>query len=303
MLANPKRKVDTYSQGIQAIMTVGMEERDIRRFDLAMVVRSGEVPVEEINQRIKARREAFYSSDRCSLLIMWIWSRDSDQIVFTESATQAILEQANVVGKKYNSKIPLCEPADMRFKLARGAACVAGRLYNSPDGERLIVDVAHVESYVQWLQEQYDSPTMSFDIFSRNSQTAAILDPERKERVRTYLQEFDDWPTAFDVVLRSDYFSLKTLTDRWIGSMGRDNQAKTLIRLLSKEWLIEQSSHGYYKTAACIQLMKELLREEGETTMPAHFMEDQDEVEQEQELPSEQEIPPEQKQFIETPPF
>src|SRR3990172_1172819 len=52
MLANPKRKVDTYSQGIQAIMTVGMEERDIRRFDLAMVVRSGEVPVEEINQRI-----------------------------------------------------------------------------------------------------------------------------------------------------------------------------------------------------------------------------------------------------------
>lgn len=156
-LGNPRNgKMSDYTYGVQAIQPLIGNPEDIARFDIAMSVRAGEVSADEINRRHETGK-AMYTSEACSALIRWIWSRNPDQIVWAKGAEDAVFRAANALGKRYIEDPPLVQAANVREKIARLAVALAGRLFSTDEtGERIIVRREHVRDAVAFLDRVYN---------------------------------------------------------------------------------------------------------------------------------------------------
>lgn len=249
-LSNPrgKRPIAAFNSGIEAIMDLIGQPEDVARFDFAMTVATGEVPLEVYNRMEQERVEQRYHSDICNRLLYWAWSRKPNQIVFSRETEQACMTAATKLSKKYVP--PLVEGAEQRIKIARLAVAAAARVFSTDETrEHVIVKPEHVEFVEQFLDEIYSKPSMAFDVHSRTK----IADKEIADEHEVQ-ERFEKLPPDVRSLLGdSQAFTVLDIGD-YIG--GTREQAQELASFLVRKRCIRKGKFGYYKTPAFIQFLR-----------------------------------------------
>ena len=265
-LSNTKdgRMLSSYNNGVEAIDKLFNKKEDIRRLDLAITVASGEVSEDILNQLHKSKVPHRYNTYLCKNLILWIWSRQPQQIIIDDETTKAILDVASWLSHRYHPNIPLVEPADMRFKVSRLSIACAGRLFSTDDGQRLIVLPYHVEFIREFLDIVYRKSSMGYDLYSEVLKKRSFLSEVKKMEITNFIKQQPDWQLLVDLLLEYKAFKKSVLIEQW-GCEDKE-VAKDLFKILSKNRLIESIPIGYVKSPVFIELLKELNYEEPEWT-------------------------------------
>jgi hypothetical protein len=247
-LANPRAKdgqqkmIAEFNYGIESVpQLIGCAE-DIARFDYVHVVAHGEVSSKDINRRKEVSTEMKYPTDLCHKLIMWIWSRTPEDIEFRPSAVKFIYRAAQNLAKVFSPKIPLIQGEDVRFKLARIAAAVAGRLFSSPDGKKLVIRERHAHYAYNFLHALYNKPSSGYAAFSAVEKDKSSLRDEKtvrkivKEAGEEFLQDF------IEGLIEQNQITLGVLQDYSGMEM---YQARALLGALVRERALTKE-HSYY---------------------------------------------------------
>lgn len=186
-LGNPRtgRAMNTYNFGVLAVKELVGKLEDVARFDYALTVATDEVPATVINRPSKKAIKTPYTADLCRQLILWVWSRAPHQICFTAEATRRILSESVILADKYHPGIPLIQGENIRIKLAKIAAAVAGRIFsNKEDGEVLLITEGCVEAAVHFLHACYRKRSMAYNQFSvEERRHSTLADQEDVERL------------------------------------------------------------------------------------------------------------------------
>jgi len=162
-MGNPRQGgMDQFAYGVDAIPPLIGNPEDIARFDLAMAVSRDDVSSEVINRPTVAG-ELHYTSEACHTLLMWVWTRQPDQIVWTEAAEEMIYRLAIDMGSRYVEDPPLVQAANVRIKIARLSAAIAARTFSTDAAcERVIITEDHVEDAVVFMDLLYGMPSFGY---------------------------------------------------------------------------------------------------------------------------------------------
>jgi 5S rRNA maturation endonuclease (ribonuclease M5) len=163
-ISNPvDGKTLSESKGMAALRKLVANPEDIARFDYVMAVSNKDVPSKVINSLNRAKVPHEYTAELCRRLILWIWSRRTDQIRIGKAATEAIVAAAEELGVKYVPDPPLVQVENIRIKLARIAVAIAGRTFSTNStGELIVVRPEHVKSAVDFLDDIYGDEVMGY---------------------------------------------------------------------------------------------------------------------------------------------
>lgn len=255
-LSNAKkgRHLAEYDLPVASIKELVPAAEDIRRFDLALCVASGEVPVETINRTDFDHVPHVYTSAACRNLIRWAWSRSESQVEFTDHASKFVLCEATRMAKDfYAGDIPLVEPADQRFKIARLAAAAAARVFSTDaTGERLIVNDEHVGFAVGLLYEIYNNTNFKYGEWSkmqRKTESSGIED--LKDCLRR-ITELPEWRKVFGLMTLPGQIEGREVEGMMGGDRTKSSQVLSVLRIIG---LVEKKWGKYVKTAKCNQLV------------------------------------------------
>jgi hypothetical protein len=179
------RGLGSYSYGIDAVMNLIGKNEDVARFEFVVTCAAEEVPMSVINCKRSDIKYVphIYTSDLCHDLVMWTWSRKSDDIVWENDAIDAIFKYANEMGLKYTNKVPLVEAADQRIKLARLSIAIACRLYSTEDGIKVIVKKEHVDFIFNYLNNIYNKPSLGYAELSMQYKKEEQLVSDAKPKI------------------------------------------------------------------------------------------------------------------------
>jgi hypothetical protein len=190
-LGNPRHGgMDQFTYGVDALRPLIGNPEDIARFDLCMAVSLGDVPSSKINQPARTERQLRYTSEACHTLLMWVWTRQADQIVFTTGAENAIYKYANEMGSRYVEEPPLVQAANIRIKIARVAVALAARTFSTDDAhEKVIVKQEHVKDAVDFMDRLYEMPSFGYAERSRERIRDIQEAVDNKDKIKKYLHE------------------------------------------------------------------------------------------------------------------
>lgn len=248
-----------YPFPVRAIPEIFKRSEDIRRFDLALSVKSGDVPEDIIHQLVahKDKVEHKYLSHLCKNLILWCWTRKANQIKITEEATLEILQTAKMMSQKYSSIIPLVEPSDQRNKIARLSVATACRLFSiDQDPSVVIVKKEHVE-FVKWfLESQYDSHNLDYLNFSKTNKTEFTEIEYNKARIE--VSNIHDYQSLCRTLVKTPIFNKNVLEDL----LGYDrDDIKKILKIFDTHNLIKTTSRGFRLSAAGVTFFKKFVIE------------------------------------------
>lgn len=260
-LANPrmpqdgtKRLMVDYNFGIEAVPELIGAAEDVARFDYAFIVSHNEVPSDVINIEHQVTTTLKYTSELCSKLVMWMWSRTPDQIHFTPAATKMVMLAARELAKQFTAKIALIQGEDVRFKLARIAVACAGRTFSTDDFQNVKVTDEHVQFAYNFLHHIYSRPSCGYDRMSSSERERSNLrDPEN---VRAVLAEAgDNLPDLVEGLLEHRQVTIRDLADY----AGIDTwAAKSLISGLVRERALVKEYSWYVKRPAFKEFLVQL---------------------------------------------
>lgn len=264
MISNPRngRQLRSETFGVQAILKLYGKAEDVRRLDFAVGVASGEVKQEVINQSILEMPDVphKYTSELCAMRTSWAWSRQPEQIKFTDEAMRTILNKSIELGNKFSSKIPLVEPADQRIKLARLATALACTLYSTSDGHDVIVTEEHVNYIVKYLNEVYCSDALRYDKFStedfENSDSSdSTLQVLRKKFLGLVITEREPIEVITSLY-QLPYLDRRSLED----ATGLDSdELREVMHFIIANMLVEKAGQGYRRTPLGTAFLDEML--------------------------------------------
>lgn len=255
-ISNPRsgRPLKTYPHGIEAISELIGKAEDISRFDFALSCASDEIPAEIINAAANTQDipPLSYTTELCKQLIIWAWSRKSEDVVFEPDAVKVILEKAIIMGKTYSTRIPLVEPANQRIKLARMAVAIAARLFSTDEtGQQVIVKAEHVEFAYNYIEEIYAKPSLDYRSYSRQEKESENIAQQHAEEILHYMASFSDLAELF---LRQAYLRANDIEEQ----LNIDKEsAREHIHKLAQARMIDRTPHGYRKTPSFIMLLRQ----------------------------------------------
>jgi len=256
--------ISSFDYGVLSVVgSSGIMDRleDIRRLDLVQIASVEEVPTKIINVSKRKQIDHVYTSFRCSNLVLWAWSRKPEQIVWVDDAEEAVLDFANSQSKKYWPAIPIVQPSDQRFKIARLAVAAACRTFSTDDGERVIVTPDHVAFAVGHMENLYDSPSMGYDEWSEMQRLSGELNPELAKAFIKELKRIPQIAHLRLILLSSPVFRKSDLQEQ----LNVDKHVvDRIVRFLSKNNLIYSTSRGYRKRPHLIKLLRAMKFEEEE---------------------------------------
>jgi len=214
-LANPPSKsIANYTFGIHALKDLVHAPEDIARFDYACIVSHDEVSIDKINMTYDTVSELYprYSERE---LIMWIWSRSADQIVFTDEAMDEIFKVANRVGKFYDIGIPLIQGENVRFKIAKIAIAFAGRLYSAAEqGKVLKVKRLHIQCAATFLRGLYKADVNGYwDHSWQKKELNPTLQQENIDALIAYFNAYQSQEDAYQYLLNNTYIQSKDVME------------------------------------------------------------------------------------------
>lgn len=189
-LGNPRAGgMDQFTYGVDAIRPLIGNPEDIARFDLAMAVARGDVPPEEYNKPIEAGK-LHYTAEACHTLLMWVWTRSADQIVFASGAEDAVYKEAMKMGERYVEDPPIVQAANARIKIARVAVALAARTFSTDAShEKVIVTKDHVRDAVKFMDLLYEMDAFGYAERSRERLDDIKEAEENRDDIRRYLLE------------------------------------------------------------------------------------------------------------------
>jgi len=239
--------------GVEALKDLIGKKEDIARFEFVVTAANGEVPLGDINKRLDHMPsvEHKYTSDLCNNLVMWSWSRKSDQIKFANDAIDCIYASANIMGEKYSSSVlTLVEGANQRVKLSRLAVALACRLFSTTDGNDVIVKLEHVEYVVNYLNAIYSKESFGYAQLSETEN-------KKKESINIVYKEvvgmFNAKRNIGDIFMTLKFFAINEL--EFMLNMDRE-ETKKLIAYCIKRGLIMRSGNMYRKTEIFNTILK-----------------------------------------------
>lgn len=249
--SNPrgKRPMAAFTSGIAAIEDLIGHPEDIARFDAAMTVALGEVPLSVINAKTRNHVPHVHTSEACRQLVYWAWSRKPDQVVWAPGAQDRVLDVATDLSRKYVA--PLVEGAEQRVKVARLSVAAAARVFSATsDGECVYVTTDHVDFVQQYLVRIYNKPSMAFDLYSHAKLSETTLhDPKAIQ------EQLERLPADFRGLLNdAPSFTAADLQD--FAGVSRDG-ANELASFLVRRRCIRKGKFGYYKLPAFIRFLRE----------------------------------------------
>lgn len=270
--ARSEMKVSQYNYGVEIIKELVGALEDIRRFDIALIVASSEVPIEIINQLQKHRPqvEHYYLSDHCRNLVLWAWTRTANQIEFTQEATDLILNESARLCAMFTDDIPLIDRGSMRLKLARLSASIAARLFScSEDYDRLIIYPCHVQYIANFLERVYSSPVFGYLQYTQALQVSqGLINPELIKA------EISATPYPSDLIkqlIAKNRIDLQDVAD-WC-SWDKE-QATNLLSIFVRKHCMLRDGGGYRKTSEFISLLKDMLERGDYYDKPPHLRKD-----------------------------
>jgi hypothetical protein len=259
-ISNPRtdgRQISSYNFGVEAVQELIGGLEDIRRFDVAMVVASGEVEEKFINIPMKdmPKVDSIFTSDICRSLILWTWSRETSQVRFEEEAEGEILRLASEMSKKFSSAIPLVEPADQRNKIARIASAFAALTFSTPDEDpsTILVRKCHVEATGRFLNRIYSSKSLGYEDYSMGMTASEVL--VRPDDIKKSIREKNFSRELVVSLLESNTFQAQDIAD-WTGD--QVDEARGFLGVLMRQNAVRRVGRNYVKTSAFILLLKEM---------------------------------------------
>ncbi len=249
-LSNPRdrRMMGEYQYGVQALKTLIPHPEDISRFDYVAAVASGEVASEVINVNGQIREKHRFTKEACHDLILWVKSRRPDQIQFTSDATNYILREAIVFGKMYSDDIQLTLAENVRFKIAKVAASIAGRIFSCDEtGQTMVVTESCAKVAAEFLHELYASETLGYKLFSELTKKFQVLEIQK---IREGLKDFVEESGMTYVQICRGFAGHDTYTQddlMTIFNLCRDS-ARTLKNLLAKYHCFQRKYQYYAKS-------------------------------------------------------
>lgn len=179
--------MEQYTYGVDAIPPLIGNPEDIARFDLAMAVATGDVPPVEYNKRMDVG-ELSYTAEACHTLLMWVWTRKSEQVVWAKGAEEAVYKSAMDLGSRYVEYPPLVQAANARIKIARVAAALAARTFSTdPTCEKIVITKEHVEDAVVFMDMLYGMPAFGYAERSRERIEDTAKAIASKDLISNYL--------------------------------------------------------------------------------------------------------------------
>lgn len=264
MISNPRngRQLKAENYGAMAILKLFGKAEDVRRLDFAVGVASGEVDTSLVNRAISSMPTVphVFTSDLCNMRVRWAWSRQPNQVIFSDEATARILEVAVKMGKKYSSRVPLVEPADQRIKIARLAVSLACMLYSTDDGTNVLVKPEHVDYIAGYLTSIYDSRALSYnrlssDEFENSDTDDAAMSKLRNGFIGLAISNREP-PELIKALYQLPYFSRNTLEDAT--GLDRD-ELKNLMQFLLSNSVIEKAGQDYRRTPMGLAFVEYML--------------------------------------------
>lgn len=259
-ISNPRSdsKMSAYNHGVDAVKELIGSLEDIRRFDMVMAVCSGEVSIDVVNAKHNATVPHKYTSDLCSALVGFAWSRSPNDIIIDDETETVLLDAATRMGKVYSSSCPIVEPSDQRMKLVRLSTALAIRTYSTDEYGRVIVRPCHVQVVEQFLDRIYKSKALGYYEYSQNQKGEDII--TNPDELCDIIKSI---PNAKDTVRGMVEMELIRQEDIENYTEWNDELASDFIGVLVRRNCIKKSKKGgYRKTAAFIELLKKLDRSE-----------------------------------------
>lgn len=188
-LGNPRNtRMAEYTYGVQALRPLIGNNEDIARFDIAMSVVAGEVPMAEINKQ-HATGQLRYTAPACRALLRWAWSRRPEHVTWARGAEAAVYRAAQALGQRYVEDPPLVQGANVRIKVARIAAALAARTFSTKDGRQLVITPAHVKDSVVFLDRVYGMTSFGYKELSHERLSDEREARKRTKSIKEYLKE------------------------------------------------------------------------------------------------------------------
>lgn len=232
-----------YQYGILSLFKLIGRSEDIARFDFAITVASDEVDTTIINKKRNAlhKRPQLYTSELAKQLVLWVWSRKAEDVIFLDNAIDAILDYAIKMGQEYTNEIPLVEAANQRIKLARIAAAIAGRLFSTDaTGEKLIITKDHVDFAYRFLTQIYSKKSSGYKQYSLR---LIKRQKEAERNVEKVIKMLNQYPQLADLFLDISTF---TVTDVETYLDIEHNAAKTILSKLRSYKMIKRIYNNQY---------------------------------------------------------
>ena len=262
-ISNPRngRQLNSETYGVSAVLKLMGKAEDVRRLDIAMSVASGDVDPALVNKSLKDIPEVphVYTSDACNVRALWAWSRRPEDVIFTDEATERILEKAIEMGAKYSSTIPIVEAADQRIKIARLSVAAACCVFSSDEtGEKVIVKPEHVDFVVDFMDDLYCAKSFGYDKLSEQDRITSDTSDDNISKLRkAYLAlPITDFNEMSKVIYQLPYFSRATLED--YTGLSKDD-LRMLLKFLTNNHLVDKVRGDYRRLPLGTELFESLV--------------------------------------------
>lgn len=263
-LANPPSKaMANYTFGIHALKDLVHAPEDIARFDFACIVSHEEVSVENINKQ-HGTTKFLYPQNYERDLIMWIWSRTSAQIQFTDDAMEEIYQTSNRLGKFYDIGIPLIQGENVRFKLAKIAIAFAGRLYNATDnGSVLKVKRLHVKCAATFIRALYKSDVNGYyDHSWQRKELNPTLQQENISSLVAYFNAYQSQDDAYQYLLNNTYVNARDIQEHL--NVTQQTANEIISKLIKFKCIVKKdtsfNTSAYIKTSHFTRWLRDRVR-------------------------------------------
>lgn len=258
-LSNPRGEgvlIKDFPYGINVIKSLIGNSEDIARFDFVLVLSDEEVNSSLINKIHDEVMENKYPSSSCKKLIQWAWSRRPDEVIIDRPAVLACLQCADILAKKYSPSIPLVIAADVRFKIAKVAAALAVRTFNTydKDARTVVVEARHVYLAKKYIEMFYDKRACAYDKFSYTEKVNSSInfEPDLRELMNE-LKEVDMLEVFYNKIVsfENEVFSHNELS-LLIGEHEQFKRtSKQVMSVLMRCNAIKRASNGSYRKTPC----------------------------------------------------
>ncbi len=269
-LANPVsgEPMDNFQYPITAINY--QRPADIRRLDVVICVRRGDVP-RKVILMLDEEREKVHQSITPKLLqqsILWAWRKGINDVVFEKEATNEILRQSDLMLNKYEDPtIPLVL-TDIHEKLARMSVGLAALLHSTDEShEKIVVKQGHVLFLVKKLQQVYDHDNCRFDKYVSAMHINENLDLDDYKRITADIKsrKVDEnykgtMMQVLKAVLSHEFVKQETLEKSL--SVG-DKPIRASMEILFKHGLIVRTAKGCRKTVKGNKFFEQYFDEDG----------------------------------------
>lgn len=166
------KSIASYPNGIAVITELVPTAEDIARYDLLCVLSDkGNAQIDPYWEPEEPLPDEVYQTR-----VRWVWSRTAEQVIISKDVGRYILEQANILNKKYDCHIKIFGTEAWK-KLARLSIAIAGYVVSTDETyENIIVTKEHVDYAISTFLELYDNPTFRLKEYVDNERKYSEID-------------------------------------------------------------------------------------------------------------------------------